>query len=121
MVNNFPGGNQQGSYLFTDEDGETGTVFLSAIQIRNYTLSNSKVHILGGPKSDGFQNINTGVFNLESPTYPNSNFVIDPANNTIYMRNATVPNPDIQLQFSLAHGATANINNNESLNIADKN
>ncbi|HXJ57618.1 MAG TPA: hypothetical protein VNU68_13240 [Verrucomicrobiae bacterium] len=39
--------------LFADEDGDSQPVYLNSVQIRNYTMDESKIAALGGPEARG--------------------------------------------------------------------
>jgi len=48
VYNNFSGGQDQGFLLFSDDDNETSEMYISAIQLRNYTMNNDEIVNLSG-------------------------------------------------------------------------
>ncbi len=65
VYNVFPGGQDQGFLLFSDDDNETGELFVNAIQLRNYTMEKQEIQNLGSPKVNGIDIGNSGMYNVK--------------------------------------------------------
>lgn len=109
-INTFPGGDRQGAYLFTDEDGESETMHLAALQIRNYPMTATEISELGTPSPNGFQNPNSELFNPISSLFPNATFIQDWAEKRIYIPEELSLTPVFPLNFELSGGATSTLN-----------
>lgn len=65
VINTFPGGDDQGFLLFADDNKETAELYVSAIQLRNYTMNSDEILNLGNPKANGIPINNTGIYNVK--------------------------------------------------------
>ncbi len=62
IFNSAPPGENQGVFLFTDEDNETSNIYLSALQLRDYAMTTQEVQNLGGVNPNGFPSHNADLY-----------------------------------------------------------
>jgi len=65
VYNVFSGGQNQGFLLFADDNNETSELYVSAVQLRNYSMNDLEMDRLGGAKSDGIPISNSGIYALK--------------------------------------------------------
>lgn len=109
LINNFPGGNRQGVHLFSDDDGETSELFLSALQLRNYTVSEEEAIRLGGAKAEGISNINSSLYSLENNTAPSQEYLMDWINKVIIIEGDPQNLSGIAFNTQVSAGASFDI------------
>ena len=119
VYNVFSGGQNHGFHLFADNDNETAELFVSAIQLRNYSMNSSEMKNLEMPNSNGIPISNSGIYGLKFEGELNES-IVNWDNKEIYV---TFPkNKDvtaIKASFKIPYGATSSIKNNELINLSN--
>lgn len=122
VINTFPGGQNQGFLLFADDDNETSELYVNAIQLRNYPMSETEVLNLSGPKHKGFPISNTGIYDLkvEGEIKPS---IVNWDKKEIYLTlPESVDLSKIIMTFKLPYGATSNLLSGTTVDLTiDKN
>jgi len=67
LYNSAPSGENQGFLLFTDNNNETGDVYISGLQVRDYNISDHEAAILNGASNLGFPSHNADILFIDSP------------------------------------------------------
>jgi hypothetical protein len=65
VYNVFSGGQNQGFLLFADDDNETSELYVSAVQLRNYSMNDLEMDRLGDSKPEGIPISNSGIYALK--------------------------------------------------------
>lgn len=115
--NSSRSGDDQGFLLFTDDDNETGTMYISALQTRNYVLNDSQVKRLGAPSADGIMIGNANAWNVTLSSAFADSTILDFEHKTYYF---VIPHnaPDSALlKMELYAGAQSNIGTQKTINV----
>ncbi|MGR3809764.1 glycerophosphodiester phosphodiesterase family protein [Jiulongibacter sp. NS-SX5] len=106
LINNFPGGNKQGFHLFADNDDETAEMFLSALQIRNYPVSQNEAERLGEVKAEGIKNMNSTLYDISSSDLSQNSLLIDRYNQIIYVEGGELLDPRLNFVYRHSYDGT---------------
>lgn len=107
---NSPSGDKQGFLVFSDNDGETAPLVVSAFQIRDYAIPAYEAALLAGPDSAG---IPSGNADLYFPTsiwaVADSVWLDYDAQRYQILLKPNAPLNTLTLDFALSHGAHADV------------
>jgi len=121
VYNVFSGGQNHGFHLFADNDNETAELFVSAIQLRNYSMNNTEISKLSTANAAGIPISNSGIFKLKFEGELKES-VVNWDSKEIYV---TFPkNKDIssvKISFETPYGASSSVKKNEILNLKKTN
>lgn len=109
VYNVFAGGQDQGFLLFSDNDNETSEFYVSAIQLRNYSMDAKDIAVLGIPEANGIAIGNSGIYNVKVDGEV-SGSIVNWDNNEIYIKLAS--NADlsqVKVDFDIPYGAKSSI------------
>lgn len=109
---------KQGFLLFSDNDGETEEIFVSALQLRNYVVSDSSIARLGGPKKNGIKMSNANIWDVNLSNAISDSTILDFENKTYYFvmpKNSS--NHNAKLSFKLADNAVSNIDLSQNIKL----
>ncbi|AWM14104.1 hypothetical protein DI487_09725 [Flavobacterium sediminis] len=108
VFNNMAYHGKHGFLLFSDNDNETAAVYINALQLRNYAMSEAEVSLLGGVSPNGIPVNNkklfsTGIDSLETE-------MIDWEQQTIFIKQkSTGNNFKVAYDLQLSYGAKTDI------------
>jgi glycerophosphoryl diester phosphodiesterase len=85
VYNVFAGGQDQGFLLFSDDNNETAEFFVSAVQLRNYSMSPEEIKRLDKPDAKGIAISNSGIYDLHFEGELKQN-IVNWDNEEIYVR-----------------------------------
>ncbi len=108
VYNTFSGGQDQGFLLFADDDNETGTIYLSALQLRNYSMNSKEIKGLGKPKSNGIAVSNTGIYSVKFENEAKES-IVNWDSKEIYATFPKGTSTTLKVWFELPYGATSNV------------
>ncbi len=121
VYNVFSGGQNQGFHLFADNDNETAELFVSAIQLRNYSMSTAEISKLSTANANGIPISNSGIYNLKFEGELKES-IVNWDSKEIYV---TFPkNKDIssvKISFEIPYGATSSVKEDGILNLKQSN
>jgi glycerophosphoryl diester phosphodiesterase len=110
LTNSSPPGENQGFILLTDNNDETAEVYVSALQLRGYTMDSLSAIILGPASESGIPSHNADLFYPESPLFENDSTLLDYDSETYYcLLKPNVNEIDIPLSFSVSTGASSSL------------
>lgn len=116
-INTFPGGDDQGILLFTDDDNETALIYISAIQLRNYQITNATALSLGQPKAEGIPSSNTS-FRIESlGNIPKESIAVDWSTNQVLISTKSFDNRFAHINFVQSKGSSCSILSGQVINL----
>jgi glycerophosphoryl diester phosphodiesterase len=120
IFNSSPRGENQGIRLLTDNDGETETIYLSALQIRNYPISPEAAQLLGGPTELGIPLSNADLWNLKIANVPYERIFLDYDRQKydVYLTDNTDLS-EATIRFDLSFGAISTYQSGENQLTAD--
>lgn len=118
VYNTFAGGQDQGFLLFADDDNETAPLFVSAIQLRNYSMNLNEMKLLGSPKSKGIPINNTGIYDFKVEGEIKQS-IVNWDSNEIYVFLSEDKIENIKVSFKLPYGATSSIKSGEIISFVD--
>ena len=115
VYNTFPGGQNQGFLIFSDNNNDTSSLYVNAVQLRNYSMNPTEIELLGNPKADGIAINNTGIYDVkfENEVKPS---IVNWDSNEIYV---TLPNEspaELKMSFKLPYGAKSSIESGDEIN-----
>jgi len=118
VYNVFPGGQNQGFLLFSDDDNETSELYLNAVQLRNYTMNDSEIKNLGFPNAQGLAIGNSGIYNVKFQGELRSS-IVNWDRHEIYAFLPKAMNlTAVKAFFDIPFGAKSAINSASSLNLS---
>ena len=120
VYNTFAGGQDQGFLLFADNDNETAPIFLSSLQLRNYSMNSNEIKQLGDVKSKGIAISNSGIYGLKFENEIKESIVNWDANE-IYVYVPSDVKRAIKVSFKLPFGAKSNINSGDVIRFEKSN
>ncbi|MDM8161843.1 glycerophosphodiester phosphodiesterase family protein [Labilibaculum sp. K2S] len=118
VFNNMAYHGKHGLLFFADDDGETAEIYVNALQLRNYSVSENEVDALGGANANGIPVNNkkvfsTGIANLESE-------IVDWEQQIIFIKENT---GDLELgipySLQLSYGASTDISESGMFNFGN--
>jgi glycerophosphoryl diester phosphodiesterase len=119
VFNASPSGENQGFLLFSDNDGETAPVYISALQIRDYVMDSASVKSFGGVSHKGFKTGNADLWNLKVLGNIADSTLLDYDAETYYILVPSGFNlAACNLSFDLSYGATASLTAGSTVNIS---
>ncbi len=119
VYNVFAGGQDQGFLLFTDEDNETAEFFVSAIQLRNYSMSPEEITGLDKPDALGIPISNSGIYDLHFEDELKDN-IVNWDNREIYVRFPKGTDlSNVKITFKLPFEATSSIASNSEIDLSN--
>lgn len=107
--NSSKSGDTQGFLLFADDDGETAEMYVSAVQLRNYVVTDALISGLGSPKSSGIKLGNATIWDVTLSTSYSDSTILDYEHKTYYFvipENTTADST--LLSYKLTSNATSN-------------
>jgi hypothetical protein len=116
VFNNMAYHGKHGLLLFADDDNETAEIYVNAIQLRNYAMSEGEISLLAGANATGIPVNNKKVF---STSIANLEYeMVDWEQQTIFIKQqAGSPADGIAYSLKLSYGATADIPISGTLNL----
>ncbi|MDP2089418.1 MAG: glycerophosphodiester phosphodiesterase [Flavobacteriaceae bacterium] len=117
VYNTFPGGQNQGFLLFADDDNETAELYVNAIQLRNYPMSNLEILGLKGANANGIPISNTGIYavQFEEELKPS---IVNWDNKEVYVTFPKLTDlTAVKLNFKIPYGAISSIKSGEIINL----
>ncbi len=122
VYNNFAGGQDQGFLLFADNDNETSEMYISAIQLRNYTMNNSEIAYLGKPNYIGIPINNTGIYFVDLESDKKYKTIVNWNDKTIdvFIKKEDI-GKKVKLTFKLPFGAKSSIKSGSYINLSTNN
>ena len=121
VYNVFSGGQDHGFHLFADDDNETGELFVSAIQLRNYAMNTSEINQLSSPNSNGIPISNSGIYDLKFEGELEQNIVNWDSKEIYVTFPKNINESSIKTSFKIPYGATSSIKTGEKLNLSKTN
>jgi len=118
VYNVFPGGQNQGFLLFSDDDNETGELYINAVQLRNYSMSENEIMSLGNPKANGIAIGNSGIYNLKFDNEIKSSIVNWDTNEVYAFLSEKKDLSKVNFSFDIPFGAKSSISSGSELNLA---
>jgi glycerophosphoryl diester phosphodiesterase len=116
VYNTFAGGQDQGFLLFADNDNETAPLFLSSLQLRNYSMNPNEIKLLGGVKSNGIAISNSGIYDLKFENEIKKSIVNWDLNEIyVYLSDEVKSTKDIRVWFKLPFGAKSNVQSGDEI------
>ncbi len=106
-------GDTQGFLLFADDDGETAEMYVSAVQLRNYVVTDALISSLGAPKKTGIKLSNANIWNVSVSTAYSDSTIIDYENKTYFF---VIPSTNTADSVLLSYQLTSNAVSNTTLN-----
>ncbi len=121
VYNVFAGGQDQGFLLFSDEDNETAEFFVSAIQLRNYSMSAEEIKMLDTPDAKGIAISNSGIYDLHFEGELKQN-IVNWDNREVYVRFPKGTDiSKVKINFKLPYGATISITSDSGIDLSTGN
>lgn len=117
VYNTFPGGQNQGFLLFSDDDNETAELYVNAIQLRNYTMNSAEILHLGTANANGIPINNSGIYDVkfENELYPT---IVNWDSKEIYITlPKTVDLANVKVSFKIPFGVVSNIKSESFINL----
>ena len=103
-------GDKQGFLLFSDNDGETAEMYVSAVQLRNYVATDSLISSLGTPQKNGIKMGNAIIWDVNLSTAFSDSTILDYENKTYYfVMPANSTSDSALLTYRLADNAVSSI------------
>lgn len=118
VYNTFAGGQDQGFLLFADNDNETAPLFVSAVQLRNYSMNVDEIKLLGSPKSKGISINNSGIYDFKVEKEIKASIVNWDAKE-VYVFLSKETRKDLKVSFKLPYGATSTIKSGEIMSFVN--
>jgi glycerophosphoryl diester phosphodiesterase len=119
VYNVFPGGQDQGFLLFSDDNNETGELYINAVQLRNYSMSEEEIKNLGKPETKGIAIGNSGIYNLKFEGEKKSS-IVNWDTNEIYAFLSKQKNlTDVTVDFDIPYGANSTTHSGSKLNFVE--
>jgi len=120
VYNVFPGGQDQGFLLFSDDDNETSELYINAVQLRNYSMDKNEIENLGFPKAAGIAIGNSGMYNVRFEDEIRSS-IVNWDNNEIYaFLPKTKELSGVKIFFDIPFGAKSSMNSGSTLNLSQR-
>lgn len=119
IYNVFSGGQNQGFNLFADDDNETAELFVSAIQLRNYTISPTEINLLGVANANGIPISNSGIYDVKFEGQLKESIVNWDDKEVYVTFPKGVPVSSIKISFKTPYGATSSIKSNTTINLSE--
>ena len=109
VYNVFAGGQDQGFLLFSDDNNETAEFFVSALQLRNYSMSSIEIKRLNKPDAKGIAISNSGIYDLYFEGELRQN-IVNWDNEEIYVRLPKDTDiSGVKTSFKIPHGAKSSV------------
>jgi len=116
VINTFPGGQDQGFLLFSDDNNETSELYINAVQLRNYCMSEGEIKNLEKPKANGIAIGNSGIYNLKFEEELSSSIVNWDTNEIYAFLSRKKDLTDVTVVFDIPYGAKSTIRSGSKLN-----
>jgi len=118
VYNNFSLGQDQGLLLFADDDNETAPLYVSALQLRNYTANNNEIKQLGPAQAKGIPINNTGIYFVKCSGETDRGSIVNWGKQSIvlYLKKNT-DLTKVTLDFKLPFGATPSVQPGSIINL----
>jgi glycerophosphoryl diester phosphodiesterase len=115
--NSSRAGDDQGFFLFADDNGETSDMYISALQTRNYVLTDADMSRLGAVNASGIAMSNADAWHANLDVAYTDSTIMDYENRTYYFVVPYNAPDSALLSFDLYGNARASISNNKKINI----
>ncbi len=116
VYNVFSGGQDQGFLLFSDDNNETSELYINAVQLRNYCMTEAEIKNLGKSKANGIAIGNSGIYNLKFEGELSSSIVNWDTNEIYAFLSKKKDLTDVTVVFDIPYGAKSTIRSGSKLN-----
>ena len=116
VYNVFSGGQDQGFLLFSDDNNETGELYINAVQLRNYSMGEDEIKNLGNPKVKGIAIGNSGIYNLKFEGESSSSIVNWDTNEIYAFLSSKKDLRGVTVFFDIPYGAKSTTRSGSKFN-----
>lgn len=115
--NSSRSGDDQGFLLFSDDNNETALIYISALQTRNYVLTDAQMALLGAPSAVGIEMGNANAWNVTLNTAYSDSTLLDFEHSTYYFVVPFESADSANLKMELFGGAVSSVGLEERINV----